>query len=130
MNLVTTAELNQPVDLNKLTFVDGFLYDTAIYKCAYLKDNKTRAKVSIFSTGKIICVGAKSFEDAKHDLLYATKRLAELHLVKPTKITVKLRNIVATGEIGNRYREAFDKPPKQHLRARTIPRRNLLRKGA
>jgi transcription initiation factor TFIID TATA-box-binding protein len=100
VNLVATAELDQSVDLNKLVFIDGFLYDTAIYRCAYLKDNRTRAKVSIFSTGKMICVGAKSFKDAKHDLLYAAQRLAELHLVKPTKIAMKLQNIVATGEIG------------------------------
>jgi transcription initiation factor TFIID TATA-box-binding protein len=100
VNVVATAELKQPVDLNKLVFVDGFLYDTAIYKCAYLKDNKTRAKVAIFSTGKMICVGSKNFEDAKHDLVHAAKRITKLHLVKPTKINVKLQNIVATGEIG------------------------------
>lgn len=98
--MVSTAELNQSVDLNKLVFVDGFLYDTAIYRCAYLKDNKTYAKVSIFSTGKMICVGAKSIEAAKHDLNYANKKLAELGLVSATKIKVKLQNIVATGEIG------------------------------
>lgn len=100
MNVVATAEFNQFVNLEKLVYVKGFLYDTAIYRCAYLKDQKTKAKVSIFSTGKMISVGAKSFQDAKHDLNYATKRLAELRLISSTKIEVKLQNIVATGEIG------------------------------
>jgi transcription initiation factor TFIID TATA-box-binding protein len=89
------------VNLEKLVYAEGFLYDTAIYKCADLKDNKTRAKVSIFSTGKMICVGAKSFHDAKHDLVHATKRLTELRLINPTKIIVKLQNIVATEDISH-----------------------------
>jgi transcription initiation factor TFIID TATA-box-binding protein len=101
VNVVATAELEQVVNLTKLVYVNGFLYDTAIYRCAYLKDKRTRAKVSIFSTGKMICVGAKSFDDAKHDLNYATRKLAELGLVSKRKITVKVRNIVATGDIGH-----------------------------
>ena len=80
----------------------GFLYDTAIYRCAYLKDHKTRGKVSIFSTGKMISVGSKSFDDAKRDLKYASRRLAKLGLISPTRIKVKLQNIVATGDIGQK----------------------------
>jgi transcription initiation factor TFIID TATA-box-binding protein len=48
----------------------------------------------------MICVGAKSYEDAKHDLKYAAKRLAELGLISETRVKAKLQNIVATGEIG------------------------------
>ena len=36
VNLVATAELGQPVDLSRLASVHGFLYDQAIYHCAYL----------------------------------------------------------------------------------------------
>jgi len=48
----------------------------------------------------MISVGSKSFDDARHDLNYATKRLVRLGLISPTKINVKLQNIVATGDIG------------------------------
>ena len=99
VNVVATSELRQPVDLGRLVRVSGFLYDQAIYPCAYLKDSRTKAKVSIFSSGKMICAGAKSYGDAKHDLRYAAKRLAELRIVEPTRIIVKLQNIVATGEL-------------------------------
>ena len=100
VNLVATAELKQPVDLDKLIFLDGFLYDAAIYRCAYLKDNNTKGKVSIFATGKMIAVGTKNFDDAKRDLNYANKTLAELKLISLRKIKVKLQNIVATGDVG------------------------------
>jgi len=101
VNLVATAELNQFVDLLRLADVGGFLYDQAIYHCAYLTDHQTKAKVSIFSTGKMICVGAKCFDDAKHDLAYAVRRLVQLGLIKQTRITPKLQNIVATAELGS-----------------------------
>jgi transcription initiation factor TFIID TATA-box-binding protein len=49
----------------------------------------------------MISVGTKSFEDAKHDLNYAVKRVADLGLVTRVRINVKLQNIVATGDIGH-----------------------------
>jgi len=49
----------------------------------------------------MICVGARSYDDAKHDLAYAARRLVQLGLIKQTRITPKLRNIVATAELGN-----------------------------
>jgi len=48
----------------------------------------------------MISEGSKSLEDAKHDLKHATNKPEELGLVKPVRIAVKLRNIVATGELG------------------------------
>ena len=68
VNLIATAELKPPADLEKLVYVGGVLYDTAIYRCAYLKDRNTKSKISIFSTGKMISVGSKSIQTAKQDL--------------------------------------------------------------
>ena len=104
VNLIATAELRQPVELEKLVHVDGFLYDTAIYRCAYLKDRNMKSKISIFSTGKMISVGSKSIQTAKHDLHYTSRRLAELGLITPKRITVKLQNIVATSSLGRSIR--------------------------
>jgi transcription initiation factor TFIID TATA-box-binding protein len=101
VNVVATAEASQFINLEELVYVSGFLYDTAIYRCAYLKDKKTKAKVSIFSTGKMIALGSKSYDDAKHDLNYAAKRLVKLGLISPARINVRLQNIVATGDIGH-----------------------------
>jgi len=100
VNVVATAELDQPVDLVKLTGLEGFLYDQAIYHCAYLKDRNTKAKVSIFATGKMISVGAKSLADSEHDLKYTAGILVKHNVIKHTKIEVKLRNIVATTQLG------------------------------
>ena len=50
VNIVATTELGQLVDLDALGNADGFQYDSTIYHCAYLKDEKTTGKVSIFAT--------------------------------------------------------------------------------
>jgi len=101
VNLIATADLKQFVDLEKLRCIRGFIYNTAIYRCAYLKDDKTQSKVSIFSSGKMISVGSKSLRVAKRDLNYAVGRLAKLGLVTLIPINVRLQNIVATGELGH-----------------------------
>ena len=59
VNTVPTSDLDQFIDLERLADAEGFLYDRATYNCAYFKDEKTRAKVSIFTTGKMISVGTK-----------------------------------------------------------------------
>jgi len=99
VNLVATAELSQTVDLPRLGKIRGFLYNPAIYRCAYLKDQHTRAKVSIFSTGKMISMGTKSYDDAKHDLKYAAARVSKLGLARPRDLKLRIRNIVAVSEL-------------------------------
>ncbi len=100
VNLLVTTELKQTVRLEKLVCVKGFLYDSTTYQFAHLKDQNTHGKVSIFSSGKLISVGAKSYKDAKHDLSYAASRLAKLNLAKRTRLIPKLQNIVASGDVG------------------------------
>lgn len=100
VNVVATGDLKQLINLERLVSVRGFLYDRVVYSCAYLHDDKTCAKVIIFASGKVISVGAKNVSGAKHDLEYAVQRLKELGIISTTKIKVKLRNIVATGDIG------------------------------
>jgi hypothetical protein len=54
----------------------------------------------VFASGKMISMGTKSFKAARHDLNYAYRKLVDLSLVEPTRITVKLQNLVATAAIG------------------------------
>src|SRR6266568_1686528 len=100
VNVVATAQVNQFVDLGRLAVAEGFRYDPAIYQCAYLKDHGTKGKVSIFSSGKMISYGTKSFEAASRDLNYASTKLAELGLISRVRVDAKLQNIVATGDLG------------------------------
>jgi len=99
VNLVATAELGQPILLERLIYESGFLYDAAIYHCAYLKDRNTKGKVSIFGSGKMISIGTSSLKEAQHDLKYAAHVLAKLGLVRAQRIKVTLQNIVGVSHV-------------------------------
>jgi len=97
--VIVTADLHQPIRLERLVYAKGFLYDTAIYQCAYLKDENTHGKVSVFASGRTISVGAKSYRSAREDLAYCLKRLVCLGLIHRTRLETKIRNIVATADL-------------------------------
>jgi transcription initiation factor TFIID TATA-box-binding protein len=100
VNFVATTELNQSVDLIKLTEATGFVYNPSVYHCAYFKDRDSGPKVSVFASGKLICVGARKFSDTQIAFENASRRLAELGLVEDRRVVSKLQNIVATSDLG------------------------------
>src|SRR5208283_6124885 len=80
VNLVATADLKQLIDLQRLDHCRGFIYSSTTYRglCAYLKDEQTHGKVTIFASGKMISVGSRSYSSAKEDLKHAAERLRRL----------------------------------------------------
>jgi TATA-box binding protein (TBP) (component of TFIID and TFIIIB) len=103
VNVVATAELKQPVSLVLLRAVASFYYDPSGHHCAYFKDVKSRGKVSIFGTGKMISVATRTIEDAKLDLEHAKNVLIELGLITDVKLRVQLRNTVITADLGHAF---------------------------
>ena len=95
VNVVATAEIGESVDLDELSQRPEVIYNPSKYRCAYFKDDGMQAKVSIFPSGKMIAVGAKSEETARRDLLHVTQSLG----VNIDTIKVKIRNIVATVDL-------------------------------
>jgi len=98
VNVVATASLDQPVDLELLRkqFPKHILWDQDIYggRVAYYKTKDMEGKVSIFWSGKLISVGTKSVEKAFQELKQTAKALnANL------KTMPKVQNIVATATL-------------------------------
>ena len=101
VNVVATATLDRSVDLASLPhyFPQFVFYDPQLYFAAYFKSNKMHGKVSIFSSGKMISVGTRSKEKAKHELVLVADHLEDAGIAK-LKGTTKIRNIVATANLG------------------------------
>ena len=57
VNLVATATLGESVSLEELAALPFITYNPSRYFCAYFKDETMEAKVSIFTSGKMIAVG-------------------------------------------------------------------------
>ncbi|MEM3823889.1 MAG: hypothetical protein QXH87_03050 [Candidatus Bathyarchaeia archaeon] len=97
-NVVATATLNQPVDLELLRqrLPKHILWDQDIYggRVAYYKTENMEGKVSIFWSGKLISVGTKSIEKAFQELQQTTKALNANLKTEP-----KVQNIIAVGSL-------------------------------
>ena len=64
-NVVTTADLGQKVNIERLNNFSWAIYDQVSYGgiCGYVKSPEMHGKVTIFSTGKMISVGSSSIEE-------------------------------------------------------------------
>jgi len=102
VNVVATADLEQPVDLVEISKLPYMIYNPEKYggRVAYLKTPAMKGKVSIFFSGKLISVGTKSPEQSQKDLDVTVKLLVSEGSIKPVNIDAKLRNIVAVQNIG------------------------------
>jgi transcription initiation factor TFIID TATA-box-binding protein len=95
VNVVATADIGKRIDLDEISRMPQVIYNPSKYRCVYFKDDGMQAKVSIFPSGKMIAVGAKSEDTARRDLLHVTQSLG----VNVDTIKVEIRNIVATVDL-------------------------------
>jgi transcription initiation factor TFIID TATA-box-binding protein len=95
VNVVATANIGKPIDLNALNTLPKVFYDPDVYHCAYFKDRNMEGKVSVFASGKLISIGTKKEKDATKDLEHVVRRLKKADIIKRADIKIKIQNIVA-----------------------------------
>ncbi|MDE1829227.1 MAG: hypothetical protein KGI25_02780 [Thaumarchaeota archaeon] len=90
--------MRQKVDLTKFLNFEWGIYDGEIYggRCGYVKLPETKGKVTVFSSGKVISIGAKSTNDSFKQLNNAKFQLLQANLIFDVEIEPKIQNIVAT----------------------------------
>ena len=105
-NVVSTANLNQKIDIARLADVPCRIYDNSIYRgrCGYVKTPEMDSRVTVFARGKMISVGGKLVKKSKGQLNHAKFYLVQNKLVKDVTLSVEIRNIVATLEAGKNIR--------------------------
>lgn len=96
-NVIVTAELGQRVDATKFNQYPWGRYDLELYggRCGYVKDETIEGSVTVFLSGKMISVGARSVRSAKRQLTKAMELMVHTQLVKRVKLKSKVQNIVA-----------------------------------
>ncbi len=97
-NIVTTADLKQKINIEKLNNFPWGIYDQVSYNgiCGYVKTPEMKGRVTIFATGKIISIGSNTIKDSI-DKLYQTKfYLLKEKLMKDVTLEPLVRNIIAT----------------------------------
>jgi len=103
VNVVSTADLRQQVNLVEISQLPYTTFDKEIYggRVAYLKAPSMHGKVTIFSSGKLISAGSQSPEQAQQDLDYTVRMLASGGLIASIELKAEIRNIVAVLNMEN-----------------------------
>jgi transcription initiation factor TFIID TATA-box-binding protein len=102
VNVVATAALGQSLDFDELKEHEEIFHDSRVYggRVAYYKAPSMEGRVSIFRSGKMISVGAKTEKKAFQQLHLAMNFLTKKGFVKPVELDFRTRNIVVTADFG------------------------------
>jgi transcription initiation factor TFIID TATA-box-binding protein len=99
-NVVSAATLNQKVDLNAV--VKGLPdaeYRPDQFPGLVFKLKRPKTATLIFSTGKMVCTGAKSGEESRRAIMKVVKELKKGGIIIIGKPDLKVVNIVASASL-------------------------------
>lgn len=100
-NIVASSMLEQSVDLISLAMhVEGAEYNRERFPGVVLRIEDPKIAVLIFSSGKIVCTGAKRMEDVLRGLEKVAQKLREFGVKIPDQLKLKIQNIVASAYLG------------------------------
>ena len=99
-NVVAFVSLNKPIPLNKLiTSVENAEYEPEQFPGLVYRIQEPRAAALIFSSGKIVCTGAKSIDRAREAVHKVVRKRSEVGIPMPKTFDVRVENIVASSKI-------------------------------
>ena len=99
-NVVASANLNTAVKLEKVVAgLEGIEYEPEQFPGVVLRMKEPKAAALIFSSGKIVCTGAKSPKESKEVIAKIVVKMRKLGIRIPSNYTVRLENIVASAKI-------------------------------
>jgi transcription initiation factor TFIID TATA-box-binding protein len=102
-NVVATATLNQKVDLNAV--VKGYPdveYRPELFPGLVFRLKRPKTATLIFSTGRMVCTGAKSGVESGRAIMTVVKELRKGGLIILGKPDFKVVNMVASASLGGK----------------------------
>ena len=102
-NVVATATLNQRIDLNSIVrLFPGVEYRPQLFPGLVYRLKKPKTATLIFSSGKMVCTGAKSERQARKAVTKVVDELKRGGIVILGKPEIQVQNIVASAGLGGR----------------------------
>ena len=123
-NVVATASINQRVDLILITknFVEVQYHPDRFPGLVFRLKNPKTATL-IFSSGKMVCTGAKSEERAREAVQEVVRRLKKGGIPIKNEAEIEIQNIVASVNLGGKIRieQAAKKLPRSMYEPEQFP---------
>ena len=99
-NVVASGNLKVPIKLEKIVAnLEGIEYEPEQFPGVVMRLKDPKAAALIFSSGKIVCTGAKSPSDAKLVINKIVTKLRRLGIKVPSDHSMRLENIVASAKL-------------------------------
>jgi transcription initiation factor TFIID TATA-box-binding protein len=102
-NVVASVTLNQKVDLNAVVkSFPGVEYRPEQFPGLVFRLKRPKTATLIFSSGKMVCTGAKSEKESRRAVMTVVKELKKGGIIIISKPELKIQNIVASASLGGR----------------------------
>jgi transcription initiation factor TFIID TATA-box-binding protein len=102
-NVVSAATLNQKVDLNAVVKgYPGVEYRPEQFPGLVFKLKRPKTATLIFSSGKMVCTGAKSEKESRRAVMTVVKELKKGGIIIVSRPDLKVVNIVASVRLGGK----------------------------
>lgn len=100
-NIVATTSLGQDIPLVKLAeTLPNTEYNPEQFPGLVMRIKEPKTSALIFSSGNIVCTGAKSMTKVKEAIDAIIKNIAKIKIRVKIKPVIKVQNMVASGSIG------------------------------
>lgn len=100
-NIVATASLERPIPLVKLAeALPNTEYNPEQFPGLVMRIKEPKTSALIFSSGKIVCTGAKSMKKVREAILNIIKNLEKVKIKITFEPKATVQNMVASGTIG------------------------------
>lgn len=99
-NVVAFTSLGKDISLTELVSkIEDVEYEPEQFPGVVYRIKDPRAAALIFSSGKIVCTGARSIDLSKEAMHKVVDRIRDTGVNLPTKFDIKIENIVASSKI-------------------------------
>jgi len=101
VNLVVTTDLNHKLDLMKIaSMLSNTEYNPEQFPGLVMRIKEPKTSALLFSTGKVVCTGAKSITYARKSISKIIDFLKKVNVEITIEPRLKIQNLVGAGELG------------------------------
>jgi len=101
VNIVVSSSLEHDIPLEKMAAtLSNTEYNPEQFPGLVIRIKEPKTSALIFSSGKIVCTGARSIDKVEESIQKIIKSLEKIGINIKIKPEIKIQNIVASGHIG------------------------------
>ncbi len=101
VNIVVSTSLKHDIPLEKMAAtLSNTEYNPEQFPGLVIRIKEPKTSALIFSSGKIVCTGARSMDKVEESIKKIIKSLEKINVKITIKPEIKIQNIVASGSVG------------------------------